>query len=59
MSLSPREETGSEVDQGGGWWSLSPSGSRREGCGGCLGAQGFSVKVLRKEARSLGRGRLK
>lgn len=28
MSLSPREGTGSEVDQGGGWGSLSPSGEQ-------------------------------
>lgn len=38
MSLSPREGTGSEVDQRGGPVAASaPPGSKREGCGRCAG----------------------
>lgn len=56
MSLSPREGTGSEADQRGAQWSLSPSGEQERRLQRvCWPGLRFSVKVLRKEARSLGR----
>lgn len=61
MSLSPREGTGSEVDQRGGPVAASaPPGSRREGCVRCagrgLGVLGERPQEGSKVTGKVGRG---